>query len=409
MKKEIKSKLILCLALVLSGALAGCSQNNNQTVSEADRLENNREIVRLATLINPTNPPVTDKMLQTGEFNGELFELNAEHESAYFKGAASDNAKALLLRLMRYSYPPEMVKMVKNSGVIEDDSVHEGAARVLTSMAAPAVVPVLQGWLTNNLTAAENGKPCRWGELDEAIKDLTRFRETNMVPMLVVAWQKGVFEKKIAPLALGGILDMRYLRQTVIQTLADMPTPDAKKILTEAMNDKQFDESIRYPVAAALVRLDDQSARELLLNGLDKYLAPDQDTLESSRHIFAYYALEELGDTNLISAIEAKAAAATRKRLQLVLPRLVERMRINNLSPEQLRRIAIGEKDLNRRLSAIMVLGGIGKADELPFLESLLPDAEKYGGLQGQREYLVRVLKAAIRNVQLHNWKEFSK
>lgn len=405
----MKPKLILCLALVLSIGLAGCSQNNNQTVSEAERLENNREILRLANLVNPTNPPVTGEMLQTGEFNGELFELNAEHESAYFKGAASDNAKALLLRLTQYSYSPEMRKQFARFGFNEADVVHEGAARVLTSMAAPAVVPVLQGWLTNNLTAAENGKPCRWGELDEAIKDLTRFRETNMVPLLVVAWQKGIFEKKIDLLALSGILDMRYLRQTVIQTLAEMPTSGAQKILTEAMNDKQFDESIRYPVAAALVQLGDQSARELLLNGLDKYLAPDQDALESSRHIFAYYALEEVGDTNLISAIEAKAAAATRKRLQLVLPRLVERMRINNLSPEELRRIAIGEKDLNRRLAAIIVLGNTGKADELPFLESLLPDAENYHGLQGQREYLVRVLKATIRNVQLHNWKEFSK
>jgi hypothetical protein len=402
-------KLLLGLALVLSGVLAGCSQNNDLAVSEADRLENNREIVRLATLINPTNPPVTDEMLQTGEFNGQLFELNANHDSAYFKGVATDNAKALLLRLTRYSYPPKMRKQFGSFGVYESDFVHESAARVLTSMAVPAVVPILQGWLTNNLTAAEKGNPCQWGKLDEAIKDLTRFRETNMVPLLVVAWQKEIFEKKIDPLALGGILDMRYLRQTVIQTLAEMPTPGAQRILNNAMNDKRLDEFVRYPVAAALVRLGDQAGRDKLLEGLDKYLAPDQDTLESSRHNPAFYELEKLGDTKLISAIEAKAAAATRKRLQLVLPRLVEQMRINNLPPEELRQIAASDKSLNRRLPAIMVLGDTGKADELLFLESLLPATEEYHGLQGQRDNLVRVLKAAIRNVRLHNWQQFSK
>ncbi|MGH7939553.1 MAG: hypothetical protein ACREE6_03840 [Limisphaerales bacterium] len=111
----------------------------------------------------------------------------------------------------------------------------------------------------------------------------------------------------------------------------------------------------------------------------------------------------------MISAIETKAAAATRKRLQLVLPRLVERMRINNLPTDELKRIATEEKNLNRRLPAIEVLGDTGEADELPFLESLLPQAEQYRGLQGQRDNIVSVVKAAIRNVQLHNWREFSK
>lgn len=401
----MNSKLLLCFVLVLSGGLTGCSQNN-QAISEAGRLENNKEILRLANLINPTNPPVTGEMLQTGEFNGKLFELNAEHESAYFKGAASDDAKALLLRLMRYSYPPQIPKMFPNSDIIEDNPVHDDAARVLTAMAAPVVVPVLQGWLTNNLTAAENDKPCRWGELNEAIKDLARFRDTNMVPLLVVAWQKGIFEKKIDPIALG--LDARYLRQTVIETLAEMPTPDAQKILTEAMSDKQLDESLRYPVAAALVRLDYQPAREFLLDGLDKYLAPDQDTLESSRHVFAYYALENLGDTNLISAIEAKATAATRRRLQLVLPRLVERMRINNLPMDELKRVAMEEKNLNRRLPAIEVLGETGKPDMLPFLESLAGHANEHSRRSQERTF-ADVVQAAIRNVRLHNWQQLEK
>jgi len=192
-----------------------------------------------------------------------------------------------------------------------------------------------------------------------------------------------------------------------IMTLAEMPLPISKNILLEAMNDKRFDESIRYPVAAALVRLDDQSARDVLLDGLDKYLAPDQDTLESSRHNFAFYELQKLGDAKLISAIEAKAAVATRKRLQLVLPALVERMRINNLPVDELKRIATEEKNLNRRWPAIEVLGETGKADDLPFLESLLPLAKKYRGLQGQRNNFVRVVEAAIRNVRLHNWEQF--
>jgi hypothetical protein len=96
--------------------------------------------------------------------------------------------------------------------------------------------------------------------------------------------------------------------------------------------------------------LDDQSARDFLLSGLDQYLAPDQGTLESARHIFTFYELEKLGDAKLIAAIEAKAAAAVRKRPKLVLNRLLERMRINNLPPEELKRIATEDKDLDRRL-----------------------------------------------------------
>jgi hypothetical protein len=187
--------------------------------------------------------------------------------------------------------------------------------------------------------------------------------------------------------------------------LAEMPSPISKSILLEAMNDKRFDESMRYPIAAALVRLDDQSARELLLDGLDKYLAPDQDTLESSRHNFAFYELQKLGDVKLISAIEAKAAVATRKRLQLVLPALVERMRINNLPVDELKRIATEEKNLNRRLPAIEVLGETGKPDVLPFVESLTNAPLDHLG-RSQKDLFAGVVKAAIRNVRLHNWQQ---
>jgi HEAT repeat protein len=373
---------------------------------DAERLDNNREIVRLATLINPTNPPVTDEMLETGEFEGDLFNNEFSDVFTHFPNSQRENIEAILIRFLKYSLSPKMGETMPDMALIGEDSIREKAADTLIAIPSSAVVPILRQWLTQNLAAAEAGKFCRWGEVAEAAKGLGRFQDTNLVPLLVTAWQDGVFEKKMDTTFLGDMA-ARQLPEIVIMTLAEMPLPISKNILLEAMNDKRFDESIRYPIAAALVRLDDQSARDVLLDGLDKYLAPDQDTLESSRHNFAFYELQKLGDTNLISVIEAKAAVATRKRLQLVLPALVERMRINNLPVDELKRTATEEKNLNRRWQAIEVLGETGKADDLPFLESLLPLAKKYRGLQGQRNNFVRVVEAAIRNVRLHNWEQF--
>jgi HEAT repeat protein len=401
----MKPKLILCLALVLSGGLSGCSQNYH--VNEAERIENNREIVRLATLINPTNPPVTDEMLETGEFDGNLFDLGlSPGKLTFYQGISPENTQAILIRLLKYSLPEETYKSLPQKFPLPgEDSIRENAAEALVAIPSSAVVPVLREWLTQNLAAAESGKLCRWGEVAEAAKGLGRFQDTNIVPLLVTAWQDGVFEKKMDPMFLGDIA-ARQLPEIIIMTLAEMPSPISKNILLEAMNDKRFDESMRYPIAAALVRLDNQSARELLLDGLDKYLAPDQDTLESSRHNFAFYELEKLGDAKLISAIEAKAAAATRKRPKLVLPRLIERMRINNLPVDELKQIASGEKNLNNRLPAIINLGLTCSPDVLPFLESLTNAPLDNLG-RSQKEEFAWVVKAAIRNVRLHNWQQF--
>jgi len=371
---------------------------------DTERLDNNREIVRLATLINPTNPPVTEEMLETGEFEGDLFNNEFSDVFTHFPNSQRENIEAILIRFLKYSLPPKMGETMPDMTLIGEDSIRENAADALVAIPSPAVVPILRQWLTQNLAAAESGKLCRWGEVAEAAKGLGRFQDTNIVPLLVTAWQDGIFEKKMDTMFLGDMA-ARHVRETVLLTLVEMPSPISKNILLEAMNDRRFDESIRYPVAAALVRLDDQSARDVLLNGLDKYLAPDQDTLESSRHNFAFYELQKLGDVKLISAIEAKATAATRKRLQLVLPRLVERMRINNLPVDELKRIATEEKNLNRRLPAIEVLGETGKADVLPFLESLTNAPLDYLG-RSQKDLFAGVVKAAIRNVRLHNWQQ---
>ncbi len=282
--------------------------------------------------------------------------------------------------------------------------MRERAAQVLIRMASPAVVPVLRQWLKQGLAAAEAGKQCRWGEVAEAAKGLGQFRDVTVVPPLVKAWQDGVFEKKMDDRFLGDMA-ARQLSLTVLLTLAEMPSPLAGKILREAMNDKQLDESIRYRLAAALVRLDDQSARDLLLDGLDRYLATDQDTFESSRHGFAKYELEKLRDAKLISAIQAKAAAAVRRRPKLVMTPLVERMRINNLPMAELKRIAVEEKNLDRRMPAISILGDTGNSDLLPFLESLTLGSDENLG-ESQKNEFAYVVKAAIRNVHLHNWEQ---
>ena len=404
----MKPRFILRLALVLSGILLGCSRNYQ--AEEAERVENNREIVRLATLINPTNPPVTGRMLETGEFDGHLFDLGYDqgkftlYLSTSPESTSPESTQAILIRLLKYSLPPGSQKISQTVWIDGEDWIREKAAETLIAAPSPAVVPVLREWLKQGLAAAEAGKPCRWGEVAEAAKGLGQFRDTTVMPLLVKAWPDGVFEKKMDPVWLGDPL-APYVREIVILTLAEMPAPIAKQIFIQAMNDKQFDESIRYKVAAALVRLDDQSARELLLDGLDRYLATDQDTLESSRHNSAFYELEKLGDAKLISAIQAKVAAAVRRRPKLVMTPLVERMRINNLPMAELKRIAVEEKDLNRRLPAISILGNAGNSDLLPFLESLtsVPD-EDLGA--SQKRLFAGVVKGAIRNVHLHNWQQ---
>ena len=401
-------KLILCLALVLSGTFFGCSKNYQ--TNEAERIKNNREIIRLAKLINPTNPPVTDQMLETGEFDERLFDLeHSEGNFTFFLSSSPKSTQALLIRLLQYSLPAGSEKSFRDVLENYDPMIREKAAEILIAKPSPAVVPVLLEWLKQGLAAAEAGKPCRWGEVDEAAEGLRRFHDETIVPLLVTAWERGVFEKKLG--------EMQNRRMRVLRTLAEMPSPISKQILLEAMTDKVADgmekgadgkhlvEWLRYPVAAALVRLNDQSAREVLLDGLDRYLAPDQDTLESSRHVYAKYELERLGDAKLIAAIEAKAAAAVRKRPTLVMTALVARMRINNLPMEELKRIAVEECDLNRRIPAVVILGTTGSSDMLPFLESLAKHTNEYRG-KSQNQDFARVVEGAIRNVRLHNWQQ---
>ena len=87
---------------------------------------------------------------------------------------------------------------------------------------------------------------------------------------------------------------------------------------------------------------------------------------------------------------------------------LVERMRINNLPMDDLKRIATEAKNLNRRLPAIEVLGETGKPDMLPFLKSLTNAPLDHLG-RSQNDLFAGVVKAAITNVHLHNWEQFEK
>ena len=140
----MKPKLLLGLALVLSGGLFGCSQsypNNN----EAERIENNREILRLATLIDSNKPPVTVEMLETGEFDGRLFDLGlSQGQFTSYLGTAPENTQAILIRLMNYSLPPENHKMLPDFSIIGEDAIREKAADILIAMPSPAVVSILR-------------------------------------------------------------------------------------------------------------------------------------------------------------------------------------------------------------------------------------------------------------------------
>ncbi len=151
----MKPNLILCLALVLSGSLFGFSnarktaalfptvenrlpafidqtgravkqgqqvigfnvwkepevlfdRSRNYQAEETERVENNREILRLATLINPTNPPVTGQMLESGEFDGGLQLPGSEF--VCFQNTTPENAQPILVRLLKYSLPAERRK-----------------------------------------------------------------------------------------------------------------------------------------------------------------------------------------------------------------------------------------------------------------------------------------------------------
>ncbi len=67
----MKLRIILYLVLVLIGVFTGSSQNYQ--TNDAERVENNREILRLATFVDSNKPPLTEEMLETGEFEADLF------------------------------------------------------------------------------------------------------------------------------------------------------------------------------------------------------------------------------------------------------------------------------------------------------------------------------------------------
>jgi hypothetical protein len=185
-----------------------------------------------------------------------------------------------------------------------------------------------------------------------------------------------------------------------------MELPQTKKVLLETMKNDRFSERTRCKAAASLVRLGEPAGGEFLLDRYGRYL----ETLKSPQQRDwgeARSDLELLGDSQLIAALKARAAAEPPGVPKNNLSTLLDTMAVSAMSIEQLKSLAAegGGKHLDLRLHAIRVIGRRGGSDIIPFLESLRTRPGEFTRPDFNQMWQ-NYLRAAIVQIRMRHWQQ---
>lgn len=218
-------------------------------ISAEDRRKNEEEFLRLAKLIGPLNPPLTEQQMQPGEVPAETLQKLAE--------AGSDPARQLLERLLSYTAKPS--DLFPEMAESHQREVRERATRALIAIGDPFVLPTLRRWLSDALKAEEVPDIFSQNSVRCALEGLRQFHdETSLAEMEKLLRHPGL-EPSTRDMALLAIAGME-----VLQT---------KTTLLDALKDERFEEQTRCKAAAALVRMGEIAGRQFLLENYDLYLA----------------------------------------------------------------------------------------------------------------------------------------
>ena len=346
--------------------------------------KNRKEWLRLASLIDPTNPPLTESLLQSAEVPVEALQRLA--------GGGSGNAKQLLERLLSYTPDPALVELSPDMAARQQNTIQTEVARALVAVGDPFVLPVFRTWLKDALKAEGGLDIVSRTTVGCALEGLKQFRDETSLSALEVLLKSPDIDHGI--------------REATIAAIAELGLPLAKPTLLDALQDERLGGPIRCAVAASLVRLGESAGRRFLLASYDLYLDSLRKT--SSGDGYSRAELQFLGDAALITSLKTKADAEPPGVPENNINTLLDSMRVSAMSVEELKVTAAkpGDHDLDLRLHAIGVMSRQGKADLVPFLESLrtAPDDYARSDWNGLRR---QAAAAAVRQIRMRHWQQF--
>lgn len=352
-------------------------------VTPEDWRKNQEELVRLAKLIDPVNPPFKEPSLDSGGAATEVLQKLA--------AGGSEQARQLLERLLSYTPNPTMVEFSPDLAAMQQGDIRTQVARALIAIGDPFVLPTLRVWL-NDARKVD-------GELDHfsrttvgcAVEGVKQFRdEVSLVPLTDLLKSSGID---------------RWTREAIFAAIAELGLPPSKQALLGGLKDEEISEPVRCAVAAALVRLGESAGREFLLKTYDLYL--DSLRKRASDPGRSRAELEFLGDAELIAKLKAKAEAESPGGPKNNINTLLDSMLVSAMSVEGRKGVALDgdPKKINQRLHAISVLGRQGGRELLPFLEALRDSPDDYpkSSVNDWNDLKRNAANSAIRQILMHH------
>jgi hypothetical protein len=344
-----------------SGNEALAEKLRNQASPEEWR-KTRSELLRLALLIDPTNPILReDSPVPDEEF---IEALRGKVD------AGSDPARQLLRLLLSHTPDPALVKLSPDTAAMQQAAMQEQAARALTALGDPFVLPTLRRWLSEALQDGVGNLPARQ-TVRCAVEGLGQFRDASSRALLEQLLTLPELEL--------------WTTESAVFAIAEMALPPSKPVLLDALTNEGLNERTHCAVAAALVRLDESAGRTFLLKSFGLYL--DSLRQGQSKHYESRTALEFLGDAILIESLEAQAAAEPPGVIKNNINTLLELMRISALPVEKLGVVASkdGDSEISMRLQAIAEMGRRGGPELLPLLKTLQLAPEHYARTEWNR------------------------
>ena len=355
-------------------------------VKPEDWRKNQEELVRLAKLIDPANPPFKEPSLDSGGVATEVLQKLA--------AGGSEQARQLLERLLSYTPNPTLVEFSPDLAAMQQGEIQTQVARALIAIGDPFVLPTLRNWL-NEARKVD-------GELDLfsrttvgcAVEGAKEFRdEVSLLPLV--------------DLLKSSAID-RWTREAILTAIAELGLPPSKPMLLVGLKDEQISEHIRCAMAAALVRLGESEGRQFLLETYDLYL--DSLRKRASDHGHSRAELEFLGDAELIAKLKAKAEAEPPGVPKNNINTLLDLMLVSAMGVEGLKEAAADgtAERINQRLHAISVMGRQGGREHLPFLEALRGSANDYPrrDFNDWNDLRRNVAENAIRQILMRHWQQ---
>lgn len=222
----------------------------------------------------------------------------------------------------------------------------------------PQAVPILRHWLATDTNRVKQDDTS--SRLVRALEGLGMFGDRHLQSRIIA-----IYRRQDSAV---------IVRNSAAGALARMGTREDLELLKEMVWDPRLTIQSRCASAVTLLTLDVPEAAEFLLTQYDLYRLERRTTnrwhLDPVRT-----ALERVDNKQILVALEERLKDERHIKMQNNIRTLKQRMLLNGLPLEELRRIAVNPdwKAADRRYPVIEVLGARGDLKLIPFLESLKP------------------------------------